>query len=132
MPVKNRSAKSFGKAVSPLPLRSLPARESIQRKPAAENPKVAKPPARATAVRLAAEVERLAAELEASRARISELETRIDVDPLTEALNRHGFERELKRSLAYVKRYGVSAALVWRFKSPHHFCGELVMRTSEP
>jgi len=58
-------------------------------------------------------VERLAAELKASRSRITELEARIDVDPLTETLNRRGFERELKRSLAYVKRYGVSAALVY-------------------
>jgi diguanylate cyclase (GGDEF)-like protein len=64
-------------------------------------------------VRLAAEVERLATELEASRTRIAELEARIDVDPLTETLNRRGFERELKRSLAYVKRYGVSASLVY-------------------
>jgi diguanylate cyclase (GGDEF)-like protein len=64
-------------------------------------------------VRLAAEVERLAAELEISRIRITELEARIDVDPLTETLNRRGFERELRRSLAYVKRYGVSAALVY-------------------
>jgi len=64
-------------------------------------------------VRLAAEVERLAAELQASRAHITELEARVDVDPLTETLNRRGFERELKRSLAYVKRYGVSAALVY-------------------
>jgi diguanylate cyclase (GGDEF)-like protein len=64
-------------------------------------------------MRLAAEVERLAAELEASRARISDLENRIDVDPLTETLNRRGFERELKRSLAYVKRYGASAALIY-------------------
>ena len=62
---------------------------------------------------LAAEVERLAAELETSRARIAELETRIDVDPLTEALNRRGFERELKRSLAYVKRYGATAAVIY-------------------
>ena len=68
---------------------------------------------RAEAARLAAEVARLAAELAASRERISELETRIDVDPLTETLNRRGFERELKRSLAYVKRYGVKAALIY-------------------
>ena len=25
-----------------------------------------------------------------------------------------------------------SHALVWRFRRPHHFCRELVMRTSEP
>jgi diguanylate cyclase (GGDEF)-like protein len=32
---------------------------------------------------------------------------------LTDILNRRGFERELKRSLAYVKRYGTSVALVY-------------------
>ena len=68
---------------------------------------------RPTVARLATEVERLAAELDASRKHIRELEARIDIDPLTETLNRRGFERELKRSLAYVKRYGVSAALVY-------------------
>jgi len=68
---------------------------------------------RAAAMRLAAEVDALAAELEASRARILELEARIDIDPLTEIRNRRGFERELARSLAYVKRYGASAALVY-------------------
>jgi diguanylate cyclase (GGDEF)-like protein len=111
--VKNRPAKSSAKSASPLRLRSLPARESIRRKPDAEEPKAAKPRAGVTALHLAAEVERLAAELETSRARIAELETRIDVDPLTEALNRRGFERELKRSLAYVKRYGATAAVIY-------------------
>ncbi|MDR3422195.1 MAG: GGDEF domain-containing protein [Xanthobacteraceae bacterium] len=75
--------------------------------------KTTKPHWRALAIERAAEVARLAAELETSRARIGELEARIDVDPLTETLNRRGFERELKRSLAYVKRYGASAALVF-------------------
>lgn len=64
-------------------------------------------------MRLAAEVDKLAAELDASRARIADLEARVDVDPLTDVLNRRGFERELVRSLAYVKRYGTSAALVY-------------------
>ena len=64
-------------------------------------------------MRLAAEVERLAAELERSRARIVDLEAKVDIDPLTDLLNRRGFERELKRSVAYVKRYGVSAALIF-------------------
>ena len=64
-------------------------------------------------MRLAAEVDALAAELEASRARIADLEARVDIDPLTDVLNRRGFERELKRSLAYVKRYGTSAALIY-------------------
>ncbi len=64
-------------------------------------------------MRLAAEVDALAAELKTSRARITELEARIDIDPLTDVLNRRGFERELKRSLAYIKRYGTSAALLY-------------------
>jgi diguanylate cyclase (GGDEF)-like protein len=64
-------------------------------------------------MQLVAEVERLQQELVAARARMAELEARANVDPLTEILNRRGFERELKRSLAYVKRYGVSAALVY-------------------
>jgi diguanylate cyclase (GGDEF)-like protein len=65
------------------------------------------------AMQLAAEVDALAIELEASRARIVELEARVDIDPLTEIRNRRGFERELERSLAYVKRYGTSAALIY-------------------
>jgi diguanylate cyclase (GGDEF)-like protein len=68
---------------------------------------------RSTAVHLAAEVERLAAELAAARSRVADLEATADSDPLTGTFNRRGFERELKRSLAYVKRYGASAALVF-------------------
>lgn len=68
---------------------------------------------RSLAMRLAAEVERLAAQLQHSRARVSDLEAMIEIDPLTELLNRRGFERELKRALAYVKRYGTYAALLF-------------------
>jgi diguanylate cyclase (GGDEF)-like protein len=96
----------------------------------------AKPRQRAVAVRLAAEVERLAAELKLFRARIAELEARVDVDPLTETLNRRGFERELARSLAYVKRYEASAALIYidldRFKPVNdrhgHAAGDAVLK----
>ena len=75
--------------------------------------KPSRPPSRAIVMRLAAEVDALAAQLKDSRARIQELEARVDVDPLTDVFNRRGFERELKRSLAYVKRYGVAAALIY-------------------
>jgi diguanylate cyclase (GGDEF)-like protein len=64
-------------------------------------------------MRLAAEVERLERELAAARSQMTELATRADVDPLTDVLNRRGFERELKRSLAYVKRHGTHAALIY-------------------
>lgn len=69
--------------------------------------------ARAAAVQFAAEVERLQAELAVSRARITELEAAADIDPLLNLLNRRGFERELRRSLAYVRRYGTAAALIY-------------------
>ena len=88
-------------------------RAAIDAGAATQGPKAAKPRSRAAAVRLAAEVERLAAELQASRERIAKLEAKIDIDPLTETLNRRGFERELGRSLAYVKRYGATAALIY-------------------
>jgi diguanylate cyclase (GGDEF)-like protein len=71
------------------------------------------PISRSVVMRLAAEVDALAAQLKDSRARIQDLEARVDIDPLTDTLNRRGFERELKRSLAYVKRYGASAALIY-------------------
>ena len=86
-------------------------------------------------MRLAAEVDALAVQLKDSRTRIQELEARVDVDPLTDVLNRRGFERELKRSLAYVKRYGVNAALIYvdldEFKPVNdrhgHAAGDLVL-----
>jgi len=65
------------------------------------------------AASLVAEVERLKRELAIARARIGELEARADIDPLLDILNRRGFERELKRSIAYVKRYGTQAALMF-------------------
>ncbi len=73
----------------------------------------ASPPRRSPAMQLAAEVERLERELSAARAEMATLAARADTDPLTDTLNRRGFERELKRSLAYVKRYGTSAALIY-------------------
>jgi diguanylate cyclase (GGDEF)-like protein len=62
---------------------------------------------------LLAEIERLKAELAQARATIADLETRADVDPLLEIINRRGFERELKRSLAYLQRYKGEAALLF-------------------
>jgi len=62
---------------------------------------------------LRAEVERLTHELEDARAKIAELELHADVDPMLDILNRRGFDRELTRSLAYVKRYGTPAALLY-------------------
>ncbi len=79
----------------------------------AEVERVEAPQRAAAAMRLVAEVERLELELAAARARMAELEACAEVDPLTDVLNRRGFARELKRALAYVERYGTSAALIY-------------------
>ena len=92
-------------------------RSLVQRRRAAADqealPEAKKPAARSAAMRLAAEVDRLQAELATTRAKVTELEARADVDDLLDILNRRGFERELRRSLAYVRRYGAMAALVY-------------------
>jgi diguanylate cyclase (GGDEF)-like protein len=85
---------------------------------------------------LLAEIERLQASLKAEQARVKELEATIDIDPLTGVFNRRGFERELKRSLAYVQRYWTRAALVYvdldGFKPVNdrhgHAAGDAVLR----
>jgi diguanylate cyclase (GGDEF)-like protein len=64
-------------------------------------------------VTLLGEVQRLQAELAAAQAKVKELEATADIDAVTEIFNRRGFDRELKRSLAYVKRYGTRAGLFY-------------------
>lgn len=70
-------------------------------------------PAMGPAALLRAEVERLKADLIKAEWKIAELEARADIDPLLDIFNRRGFERELARSLAYVKRYRTAAVLVY-------------------
>jgi diguanylate cyclase (GGDEF)-like protein len=111
--MKHKTAKPDRKAAASRRPRPKLRRAPPAARDGADRPKRPKPPSRSAVMRLAAEVDALAAQLEASRARILDLEARIDIDPLTETLNRRGFERELKRSLAYVKRYGTSAALLF-------------------
>ncbi|HEX2653145.1 MAG TPA: GGDEF domain-containing protein [Xanthobacteraceae bacterium] len=64
-------------------------------------------------VRLAAEIDLLRAELAVARTKVRELQATADTDPLLNIMNRRGFQRELKRSLAYVKRYGTQVALIY-------------------
>jgi diguanylate cyclase (GGDEF)-like protein len=75
--------------------------------------KSARRPSRSDAAFLAAQVDRLEQELAAARKQVIALQARADIDPLTELPNRRAFERELARSLAYVKRHGASAALLY-------------------
>ncbi len=63
----------------------------------------------------------LEAEADALRARAERAEHMADRDALTPILNRRAFVRELKRQVAYCRRYGAQAALVYldldRFKA---------------
>lgn len=118
-----------------------PAREGargLERRPRepADGAKVARRPSRSDAAFLAAQVERLEQELAAARRQLVALQARADIDPLTDLLNRRAFERELARSLAYVKRHGASAALLYldlddfkRVNDRHgHSAGDAMLR----
>jgi diguanylate cyclase (GGDEF)-like protein len=111
--VKHKTASSRDQSTAPDPARSATPRKAAEAQAKDAEPKAPKPRSGSAAARLVAEVERLSAELAASRLRIGELENRVDVDPLTQTFNRRGFERALARSLAYVKRYRATAALVY-------------------
>lgn len=88
--------------------------------------------------RLLAEIEALKAELAAARAEAKALAAQAEVDGLLDILNRRGFERELARSLAYIRRYRTPAALVYldldRFKTINdtygHAAGDAVLRAA--
>jgi diguanylate cyclase (GGDEF)-like protein len=137
--MKRRAAKPAPKPARKPGASRRPQPKSLRATPSgkpADAARTQRPPSRAIVMRLAAEVDALAAQLKDSRARIHDLEARVDIDPLTDVLNRRGFARELKRSLAYVKRYGTSAALVYvdldEFKPVNdrhgHGAGDLVLK----
>ncbi len=99
-------------------------------------PKTSRRPGRSDAALLAAEVARLEQDLAEARLQLAAFEARADIDPLTELPNRRAFERELARSLAYVKRHGTSVALLYldlddfkRVNDRHgHAAGDAVLR----
>lgn len=70
-------------------------------------------PSRSLASKLAAEMDALREQLATERARVAELETRVDEDPLTGLLNRRGFMKALERTLAYARRYHATGALLF-------------------
>jgi diguanylate cyclase (GGDEF)-like protein len=57
-------------------------------------------------------IRRLRTQLAEALARIGELQASADTDFLLDIPNRRGFERELHRSIAYIKRYHASGALI--------------------
>jgi diguanylate cyclase (GGDEF)-like protein len=79
----------------------------------------------------------LEAELAAARTKVTELESKIESDPLLDILNRRGFERELKRALVHAQRYQSRNAVVFidldDFKAINdrygHLAGDTVLKT---
>jgi diguanylate cyclase (GGDEF)-like protein len=57
-------------------------------------------------------IRRLRAQLAQALRRIDELQASADTDFLLDIPNRRGFERELNRSIAYIKRYQAGGALI--------------------
>ena len=57
-------------------------------------------------------IRRLKSQLAKAQARIEELQASADTDYLLDIPNRRGFERELQRAIAYIKRYRASGALI--------------------
>src|SRR4051794_29200066 len=94
-------------------IRDVGPRRALRGRSAAPEAATVEGPTQADPTRLAAEVARLEAELAAMRERVADLEARAESDPLTGVMNRRGFERELKRAGAYVRRYGGNAVLVY-------------------
>src|SRR4051812_31249653 len=100
----------------------------------AQMPRKPAPPSRKQPATTA--LERLRKQLSAARRTIAELKQRADTDSLLDILNRRGFERELRRSIAYVKRYRATAAVVFldvdRLKPINdrhgHAAGDAVLR----
>lgn len=113
--------------------RSSSARSPVAKPPAAKPPAAKSPAAKAPAAkRLATKaaaakpasaksvgkkspaltIARLTKRLAEARRHIARLEAHADTDFLLDIPNRRGFERELNRSIAYVKRYRASAALL--------------------
>jgi diguanylate cyclase (GGDEF)-like protein len=98
-PAKRRRSTVAGRKAAPK--RAKPARQAASpRQPAA-------PPDDAKRT-----VRRLRAQLARAQARIEELQASADLDFLLDIPNRRGFERELQRSIAYIKRYHASGALI--------------------
>ena len=88
-----------------------------QRKGAAARGKLVNAPASVRRLPVAADeakltIRRLRSELARALARIEELQASADTDFLLDIPNRRGFERELSRSIAYIKRYHASGALI--------------------
>jgi len=100
----NKAVKRRKKAAGNPPAVSARARPAKKPKPASGSP-AAPNEAKST-------IRRLRTQLAQALARIEELQASADTDFLLDIPNRRGFERELDRAIAYIKRYHASGALI--------------------
>ena len=108
----SRAAKRRKGAVGrkPAPQRT-PSRPAPRSSLAPSKPLAApKPPAAPNDAK--ASIRRLRGQLAQAQARIDQLEASADTDFLLDIPNRRGFERELNRSVAYIKRYRARGAVI--------------------
>jgi len=103
--------KKKTKATAPVPVKRRKT-AAAARKAAPKGARPAKTLAAAPPDDAKRAVRRLRAQLAKALARIEELQASADIDFLLDIPNRRGFERELHRSIAYIKRYHASGALI--------------------
>ena len=82
------------------------------RKAAPRGPRAPATRVPATSADAKSTIRRLKTQLARALARIEELQASADTDFLLDIPNRRGFERELHRAIAYIKRYHASGALI--------------------
>jgi diguanylate cyclase (GGDEF)-like protein len=88
-----------------------PARRAVKRRKGNAGRKAA-PPGLPPGARDKATIRRLKRELAAALNQIEQLQASAETDFLLDVFNRRGFERELDRAIAYIKRYQASGALI--------------------
>lgn len=114
MPMKKPKRASAAKAkkgrkTSASRSKAVPKRSAGRR---AKHPDTSAPRGGSTVGDTKATIGGLRSRLKAAERRIAELEAAADTDFLLEIPNRRGFERELARAIAYMKRYRASGALI--------------------
>jgi diguanylate cyclase (GGDEF)-like protein len=110
MKKKAKATASKGTSKAAKRRKGVVMRKPVPKRAPSRRPAALKPPAAPDDAKAA--IRRLRAQLAQAQARIGQLEASADTDFLLGILNRRGFERELHRSVAYIKRYHASGAII--------------------
>ncbi|WP_024574307.1 MULTISPECIES: GGDEF domain-containing protein [unclassified Afipia] len=113
-PVKRIRGGNLKKARGKMASRGRAAKKPASRSKTAKSapPKPERKPPADPLAKARRQVAALKVELAAAEARIDELQAWADTDFLLNIYNRRGFERELDRSIAYIRRYKAGGALI--------------------